>query len=92
MGMKTLPAQSAELLLEIIVRRNELRSTLTTSNRPVEQWAELLGDLPAGAAILDRLLNRAEIVAIQGRSHRLAQGAARAAADPQPAPSDAPAS
>lgn len=76
MGMKTLPAQSAEVLLEIIVRRNELRSTIMTSNRPIEQWAELLGDLPAAGAILDRLLYRAEIIAIDGRSHRLAQGAA----------------
>lgn len=76
MGMKGLPPHSAELLLEIIVRRNELRSTLMTSNRPVEQWGELLGDLPAASAILDRLLYRAEIIAIEGRSHRLAQRAA----------------
>jgi len=83
MGMKTLPPQSAEVLLEIILRRNELRSTIMTSNRPIEQWAELLGDLPAAGAILDRLLHRAEIIAIEGRSHRLAQGAAHHAASKQ---------
>lgn len=90
MGMKTLPPQSAEVLLEIIVRRNELRSTIMTSNRPIGQWAELLGDLPAAGAILDRLLHRAEIIAIEGRSHRLAQGAAgspKAVAN-TPAPGD----
>jgi DNA replication protein DnaC len=80
MGMKALPQNGAELLLEIIVRRNGLRSTLMTSNRPIDEWGQLLGDLPAAGAILDRLLHQAEIIAIEGRSHRLAQGAARQAA------------
>lgn len=73
MGMKELPARSAEHLLEIILRRSELRSTIMTSNRPVDEWGKLLGDVPAASAILDRLLHRAEIIAISGRSHRLAQ-------------------
>jgi DNA replication protein DnaC len=77
MGMKALPAHGAEVLLEIIVRRNELRSTLMTSNRGIEAWSELLGDLPAAGAILDRLLHRAEILSIEGRSHRLAQASAQ---------------
>ena len=76
MGMKALPKQGAELLLEIIVRRNGLRSTLMTTNRPIEAWGELLGDLPSAGAILDRLLHHAEIITIEGRSHRLAQRAA----------------
>lgn len=73
MGMKELPSRSAEHLLEIILRRSELRSTIMTSNRPVDEWGKLLGDVPAASAILDRLLHRAEIIAITGRSHRLAQ-------------------
>ena len=76
MGMKALPKQGAELLLEIIVRRNGLRSTLMTTNRPIEAWGELLGDLPSAGAILDRLLHHAEIITIEGRSHRLALRAA----------------
>ena len=73
MGMKALPRHGAELLLEIIVRRSGLHSTLMTTNRPIEDWGELLGDLPSAGAILDRLLHHAEIMAIQGRSYRLAQ-------------------
>ncbi len=76
MGLKTLPARSGELLLEIILRRHEVRSTIMTSNRPVDEWGKLLGDVPAAGAILDRLLHRAEVIAINGRSHRLAQGVA----------------
>jgi DNA replication protein DnaC len=75
MGLKSLPARSGELLLEIILRRHEVRSTIMTSNRPVDEWGKLLGDVPAVGAILDRLLHRAEVIAINGRSHRLATGA-----------------
>jgi DNA replication protein DnaC len=80
MGMKGLLSKSAEILLEIIVRRNGLRSTLMTSNRPVEEWGPLLGDLPAASAILDRMLQSAEIIVITGRSHRLAQRCGQQAA------------
>jgi DNA replication protein DnaC len=75
MGLKTLPPKGGEMLLEIIMRRYENRSTLMTSNRPIEEWGKLLCDVPAASAILDRLLHHAEVVAITGRSYRLQQRA-----------------
>jgi len=69
--MKHFPAKSAESLLEIIVRRHQNRSTLLTSNRPIEDWGQLLGDVPAATAILDRFLQQAEVIPITGRSYRL---------------------
>ena len=71
MGLKILPAKSGEILLEIIMRRYENRSTMMTSNRPIEEWGKLLSDVPAAGAILDRLLHHAEIIPITGRSYRL---------------------
>jgi len=71
MGIKPLPPQCAEYLFEIIMRRYELRSTLMTSNRPLEEWGKLIGDVPAATAILDRFLHHAEIITIAGRSYRL---------------------
>ena len=79
-GMKHFPPKSAESLLELIVRRHQNRSTLMTSNRPIEDWGQLLGDMPAATAILDRFLQQAEIIQITGRSYRL-----RNAAPPVPA-------
>ena len=38
MGLKNFPDRSGEILLKIIMRRHENRSTLMTSNRPVEEW------------------------------------------------------
>lgn len=72
-GMKTLSQQATEHFLEIIMRRYEVRSTILTSNRPVDQWGQLLGDQPTATAILDRILHHAEIIHITGRSHRLQQ-------------------
>ncbi len=43
MGMKQLPRRSGEYLFEVIMRRYELRSTVMTSNRPLEDWGKLLG-------------------------------------------------
>jgi DNA replication protein DnaC len=71
MGLKQLPAQAGEYLFEIIMRRHENRSTMMTSNRPIEEWGKLVGDVPAATAILDRFLQHAEIIHITGKSYRL---------------------
>jgi DNA replication protein DnaC len=71
MGMKQLPKRSGEYLFEIIMRRHEVRSTMMTSNRPLEDWGKLVGDVPSASAILDRFLHHAELVQITGRSYRL---------------------
>lgn len=75
MGLKVLPPKSGELLFEIVMRRYENRSTLMTSNRPVEEWGKLLQDAAAATAILDRFLHHAEIIKMTGRSYRLHHGA-----------------
>jgi DNA replication protein DnaC len=71
MGMKQLPKHSGEYLFEIIMRRYETRSTMMTSNRPLEDWGKLVGDVPSATAILDRFLHHAEILSITGKSYRL---------------------
>jgi DNA replication protein DnaC len=70
MGMKQLPKRSGEFLFEIIMRRHELRSTMMTSNRPLEDWGKLVGDAVAATAILDRFLQHAEVIEITGASYR----------------------
>ena len=71
MGMKQLPKRSGEYLFEVIMRRYETRSTMMTSNRPLEDWGKLLGDVPSATAILDRFLHHATILTLTGRSYRL---------------------
>jgi len=91
MGMKQLPKRSGEYLFEIIMRRYETRSTMMTSNRPLEDWGKLLGDVPSATAILDRFLHHAEIIQITGKSYRLRQqGRCGKAVSEEPKPATAP--
>jgi DNA replication protein DnaC len=91
MGMKQLPKRSGEYLFEVIMRRYETRSTLMTSNRPLEDWGKLIGDVPSATAILDRFLHHVEIIRISGKSYRLRQaGRAENATEEEAKPASAP--
>lgn len=88
MGIKQLPRHSGECLFEIIMRRYETKSTVMTSNRPLEDWGKLLGDVPAATAILDRFLHHAEIITITGRSYRLKDKATKEVDKPKESTKD----
>ena len=77
-GMRKLPLTAAEDLLEIIMRRYERASTLLTSNRPVDDWGKLLGDVAAVTAMLDRLLHHGHVLKCGPRSWRTKTAAAAA--------------
>lgn len=78
LGMRKVPSTAAEDLLELIMRRYERRSTLITSNRPVDEWGRLLGDTAAVAALLDRMLHHAHVLKCGPRSWRMRNSALRA--------------
>ncbi|MFO0848246.1 MAG: IS21-like element helper ATPase IstB [Gemmataceae bacterium] len=90
MGMKQLPKRSGEYLFEIVMRRYETRSTMMTSNRPLEDWGKLIGDVPSATAILDRFLHHAEIVTITGKSYRLRNQATKSQESGQATDPEAP--
>ena len=69
-GMRKLPHTAAEDLLEIVMRRYERFSTLLTSNRPVDDWGKLLGDVAAVSSMLDRLLHHGPVLKCGPRSWR----------------------
>jgi DNA replication protein DnaC len=71
MGLKHLQPRAGEYLFEVIMRRYENRSTIMTSNRPIEEWGKLIGDVPSATAILDRFHHHAEIINVKGKSYRL---------------------
>ena len=70
LGMRKLPASAAEDLLEIVMRRYERASTIT-SNRPLEDWPKMFSDTPAVTAFLDRLMHHGHFIQIRGKSYRL---------------------
>jgi DNA replication protein DnaC len=77
---KRVPDHAADDLLDTILELYRKRkSTLITSNRPLEDWGNLLGDNAASSAILDRLLHRGHLLKFGGNSCRLKEASKRLA-------------
>jgi DNA replication protein DnaC len=47
-------------------RRYERASMIVTSNKPFSAWGEIFGDEVTAAAMIDRLVHHAEILATKG--------------------------
>jgi DNA replication protein DnaC len=63
--------QAANLMFMLVSRRYERASLIVTSNKPFSGWGEIFGDDVVAAAMIDRLVHHAEIVALKGDSYRL---------------------
>ena len=61
----------ANLMFMLISRRYERASVIVTSNKPFSGWGEIFGDDIVAAAMIDRLVHHAEILALKGDSYRL---------------------
>jgi DNA replication protein DnaC len=57
-------------LLEIVEDRYERRSTIVTSQIPVDRWYEIIGNPTIADAILDRLVHNAYRIELSGESLR----------------------
>ncbi len=75
---KKMPKYAGDYLLDIIINRySKRKSTVITSNRPIEDWGRLLKDNAASSAILDRLLHHGHLLKFEGKSYRLKEAAKR---------------
>jgi DNA replication protein DnaC len=63
--------QAANLMFMLVSRRYERASLIVTSNKPYSAWVEIFGDDVVAAAMIDRLVHHAEILALKGDSYRL---------------------
>jgi len=69
-GLEPLDAQARHDLLEILEERYGRRSTIITSQLPVEDWHAVIGDPTYADAILDRLVHNAHRLNLSGDSLR----------------------
>ena len=69
-GLSALDATARRDLLELLDDRHGQRSTLVTSQLPLEHWHELIGDPTLADAILDRLVHNAYRITLKGESMR----------------------
>jgi DNA replication protein DnaC len=69
-GPERLDDQQRRDLLEIVEDRHERRSTIVTSQLPVDRWYEIIGNPTIADAVLDRLLHNAYRIELTGESLR----------------------
>jgi len=70
--------RAGDLLFEIVSRRHQHRSIVITTNKAFRQWNEVFPSSTCVTALVDRLMHRAEIVRIEGKSYRAKEAMERA--------------
>jgi DNA replication protein DnaC len=79
-GYLSYDARYADLLFEVVTRRYEQqRPILLTTNKAFGEWNQVFPNATCVVTLVDRLLHRAEIVALDGKSYRLKEAQERAA-------------
>ena len=63
--------EAANLMFSLVSARYERASMIVTSNKAFSAWGEIFGDAVTAAAMIDRLVHHAEILALKGDSYRL---------------------
>jgi len=63
--------EAANLFFQLVSSRYERASLIVTSNKPFGRWGEVFGDDIVAAAMIDRLVHHAEVIALKGDSYRL---------------------
>ncbi|MBD3765983.1 MAG: ATP-binding protein [Rhodobacterales bacterium] len=72
MGYDPMTREEASLFFRLVSYRYGRGAMIITTNKSIRDWTELLaGDEVLATAILDRLLHRAHVLNIKGRSYRL---------------------
>ena len=77
LGFTPLDPLLADAFYRIVASRYERASTIVTSNRSFESWAEVFPDAVIASAILDRLVHHAQLIPIVGDSYRMKDFKAR---------------
>lgn len=77
--LRRLPTHAGDELTDVLMSRYEKSSVIITSNRSVDDWGKLLGDVVVTAPLLDRIMHRGRLLKFEGRSWRLKEAAERLA-------------
>ena len=76
-GYLTYDSRHADLLFDVVSRRQEGKSTLVTTNRGFTEWREVFPHATCVVALVDRLVHRAQVTTIEGESYRLKEAKER---------------
>jgi DNA replication protein DnaC len=77
--LRKLPSNAGDEIADVLMSRYEKLSTIITSNRIVEDWPKLLGDVVLVTPLLDRVMHHGHLLKFEGKSWRLKEAAERLA-------------
>ncbi len=77
--LRKLPSNAGDEIADVLMSRYEKFSTIITSNRVIEDWPKLLGDVVVVTPLLDRVMHRGHLLKFEGKSWRLKEAAERLA-------------
>lgn len=78
-GYLSYDARYADLFFEVVTRRYLNRPILLTTNKVFGDWTQVFPNAACVVTLIDRLMHRAEIVALEGESYRLKEAKERVA-------------
>src|ERR1700752_2791162 len=70
-GYTPFEPEAANLFFQLVSSRYERASLIVTSNKAFGRWGEVFGDDVLAAAMIDRLVHHAEVIALKGDSYRI---------------------
>ena len=77
--LRRLPPNAGDELADVLMSRYEKSSVVITSNRTVDDWGKLLGDVVVVAPLLDRIMHHGRLLKFEGKSYRLKEAADKVA-------------
>lgn len=77
--LRRLPLNAGDELADVLMSRHEKASIIITSNRAIDDWGKLLGDVVVVAPLLDRIMHHGRLLRFEGKSYRLKEAAERLA-------------
>jgi DNA replication protein DnaC len=63
--------EAANLFFQLVTARYETSSIILTSNLAFSQWGQIFGEQTVAAAMIDRIVHHADVLALKGASYRL---------------------
>lgn len=75
--LRRLPLNAGDELADVLMSHYEKASLIITSNRSIDDWGKLLGDVVVVAPLLDRIMHHGRLLKFEGKSYRLKEAAER---------------
>ena len=78
-GYLSYDSRYADLFFEVITRRYQRNPVIITTNKPFSEWTKVFPNAGCVVTLVDRLMHKAELLKLEGKSYRFKEAEERAA-------------